>query len=96
MRIDDKKTSIEKDLEKLFCKRILKEGGLAIKLVPWSIIGLPDRMALRKPGRVDFVEFKDEGLPLRATQIKTAERMEKLGFKVHLINSYTSLNAFFE
>lgn len=96
MAIHREKTSIEKDLEKQFCKKIKIEGGLAIKLVPWSVIGLPDRLVLRKGSRVDFAEFKDEGLQLRATQKKTAERLGKLGFKVHLINSYTSLNAFFE
>lgn len=93
--MNDKKTSIEKDLEKLFCTRIKDEGGLAIKLVPISAIGLPDRLALRKGGRVDFVEFKDEGCDLRPAQKACALKITRLGFNYHLIDSYTTLNAFF-
>jgi hypothetical protein len=90
------KTSIEKDLEKLFCSKVKDEGGLAIKLVNISTLGLPDRLVLQKGGRIDFVEFKDEGLNMRPVQKATALKLQQLGFKVHLINSYTTLNAFFE
>lgn len=95
LTMNDKKTSIEKDLEKLFCARIKDEGGLAIKLVPISAIGLSDRLVLRKGARIDFVEFKDEGQDLRPAQKAFAIKITRLGFNYHLIDSYTSLNAFF-
>lgn len=90
-----KHSSIEKNLEKLFCLRIVEEEGMAIKLVPISALGLPDRLVLRKGGRVCFVEFKDEGLPLRPNQERMRKRLVQLGFEYYLINSYTTLNAFF-
>lgn len=90
------KTSIEKHLEKLFCSRIKDDGGIAIKLVPISALGLPDRLVLRTEGRIDFVEFKDEGEELRPAQKKIRDYIIYLGFNYHLINSYTSLNDFFK
>lgn len=93
--MNEKKTSIEKDLEKMFCQRIKEDGGLAIKLMPVSVIGLPDRLILRKGGKIDFVEFKDEGLDMRPNQKAVALRLTRLGFRVHLVNSILTANAFF-
>ncbi len=90
------KSSIEKDLEKSFCKELTREKGFAIKLKSISAIGLPDRLALRFGGNLDFVEFKDFGEKLRPAQKMVAKHLIRMGFRYYVVDSYETLNAYFE
>lgn len=87
----------EKVLEKKFnalVKNRLK--GWSIKLLPFNIAGLPDRMALLPLGRIFFAEIKTTGRPLRAIQKVIIDKIRKLGFNVYIIDNSEYLNEIIE
>jgi len=58
--------------------------------------GVPDRLVLLSFGRVVFVELKAPGKKLRPLQEKRKQQLEKLGFKVYIIDSYERVNEFLQ
>lgn len=76
----------EKDIEQTLRKAVKAQGGIALKLVSPSFIGIPDRLILMPKGKVAFVELKSTGSKLRPLQIKRKRQLELLGFKVYCID----------
>lgn len=79
---------LEKNIEAWFVQAIKKKGGVAIKLISSYTIGLPDRLVLLPQGKIFFVEFKAPGKKLRLLQIAEKNKLEKLGFEYHVVDSF--------
>lgn len=77
----------EKLLEKKLSREIKKLGGWAIKLLPFIISGLPDRLILLPGGVCMFAEIKTTGKVLRPVQKLIIRRLRKLGFDVRVIDT---------
>lgn len=54
---DSAKTK-EASIEKYLCARVKDHQGLALKLVPFGLKGIPDRLILLPGPRIIFVEVK--------------------------------------
>jgi len=76
----------ESSIESILTERVKREGGWAIKLAG-SISGLPDRMILYPGGRITFVELKAPGKKPRPLQISMHNKLQRLGFNVHVIDN---------
>jgi hypothetical protein len=55
---------------------------ILIKLHPFNVIGIPDRLVLGKGGRLFFLELKTSRGKLSKRQAKWKERLENYGFTV--------------
>lgn len=84
----------EKYIESRLRNEVKKLGGIAIKFLPISFNGLPDRIVLMPGGKLSFVELKRPGKVPSAIQFFVMAKLIKLGFKVLVINSIESLNEF--
>lgn len=84
----------EKLLESKLVKMVKDAGGLAVKLVAVSFVGLPDRLVLLPGGRVCFAEIKTTGQKLRPTQVAVKGILEKMGFTYYVIDCNTDLEQF--
>lgn len=82
----------EKDLEKKLAAEVERLGGWAIKLLPFLVSGLPDRLCLFPKGRVAFVEVKGTGETPTKIQKFIHRRLEKIGFKVWIVDSSAVIN----
>ena len=83
----------ERDIEKVLVREIEKQGGWAVKLSAQWIAGIPDRLILLPKGKVFFVELKAPGESPRPIQIRRAEQLRALGFKVYVIDSKEQIKA---
>lgn len=83
----------EKAIEKELNKRVKAVGGLSIKMLAGHIAGLPDRLILLPKGILFFVEIKTTGCKPSLIQRAIHKRLIKLGFKVHVIDSFKKLNS---
>lgn len=81
-------------IETLLKRKIEKLGGLCIKFISPSMAGVPDRIILLPKGKIYFAELKAPGEKLRPLQIKRKEQIEKLGFKIYVIDSYEKVDEF--
>ena len=77
---------IESDVEKEFRKQARLNGWWCLKLRVINHAGFPDRLLLKEPGRVKFVELKRPGKTARKLQKYVLNRLEKLGFECHVID----------
>jgi len=77
----------EKLIERKLASEVRKLGGWSIKLLPFLIEGLPDRLVLLPGGRLFFVEVKTTGQKPTPIQLYIHEKIRKLGFLVHVIDS---------
>lgn len=87
--------SNEKYLERQLKNQTEVLGALCIKLLPFQMAGLPDRMIL-KSGKAFFAEIKTKGQKLRPVQKTVHNMFKKVGFKVWLIDSEMELFYFLE
>lgn len=87
--IIESEKALEKKLNKLV-EAILK--GWSLKLLPFNIAGLPDRLVLLPGGIVFFAEIKTTGRPLRPIQKIVINKIRKLGFNVYEIDNSKTLN----
>lgn len=76
----------EKALENYLARRTRELGGWALKLYPWSIVGLPDRLVLYQ-GRVRFVELKVPRGQVSKVQRHVHRRLERHGFPVAVVRT---------
>lgn len=86
----------EKQLEKELVKRVKRLGGVALKLLPFLVKGLPDRLCLFPEGRVGFAEIKGPNGELKPLQKYWLKKLTKLGFKAVVIDSPQSLQTFID
>jgi VRR-NUC domain. len=76
----------EKAIEQALIKAVKQKGGLCLKLVSPSLVGIPDRLILMDGGRVGFVEVKTTGKKPRSVQVKRMKQLQQLGFKVFVLD----------
>lgn len=77
----------EKSIESKLAAEVRKHGGLAPKFVSPGLDGVPDRLILLPGGKAAFAELKAPGKTLRPLQAVRKRQLEKLGFRVFVIES---------
>lgn len=77
----------EKDIEHKLLTEVKSAGGLALKFVSPGFDGMPDRIVLLCGGKLGFVEVKALGKHPRPLQTARHRMLQKLGFKVYVIDS---------
>lgn len=83
-----KKSESEKTLERLLKTSVEnKLNGWCLKLLSAHISGLPDRICLIPGGKLFFAEIKTTDKKPRKIQLVVHEKIRKLGFDVHVIDS---------
>lgn len=86
-----KKKYSEKYLEKKLREEVKKLGGLALKFQSQSYTGMPDRLILMPDGKAYWAEIKTTGEELEPEQKTRKKMLEKMGFKVFVIDDRESL-----
>ena len=81
----------EKQLERKFTKVVKAAGGFPIKLLPFNLNGLPDRIALLPGGKLIFAEIKSPGKKSTKIQIYLQNKIQGLGFKVYVIDNQNDI-----
>ena len=84
----------EKDLERKLADDIKKLGGWSIKLLPFLITGLPDRLCLFSGGRVAFAEIKTTKKEPTKIQLKIHKKLRSLGFEVVVVDTSVGIDNF--
>ena len=77
----------EKDIEQALIRAVRKSGGMCLKFVSPGVDGVPDRLCLWPHGVAAFAELKKPGQRPRPLQVKRAEQLRGLGFRVEVIDS---------
>ena len=72
----------EKNIETRLVTEVRRRGGLAPKFVSPGLDGVPDRLILLPDGNFAFAELK----ALRPLQALRKRQLEKLGFRVFVID----------
>jgi hypothetical protein len=80
-------TSPESTLEKACLKAAKAAGHEFIKLHPWTVRGLPDRMLITKYGTIAFVELKAPDGVLTEMQKFWRDRLSMLGCRYVCLKS---------
>ena len=83
----------EKDLERKVCEYVKILGGIAVKWVSPSMVGVPDRICILPNGQVLFVELKSPNGKgrLSVKQKKMLEKLTSLGHRAICIQSLEEL-----
>ena len=76
----------EKNIEARLVAEVRRRGGLAPKYVSPGLDGVPDRLILLPGGKFAFAELKAPGKTLRPLQALRKRQLEKLGFRVFVID----------
>ena len=76
----------EKQIEQQLVQQVKTYHGLAPKFVSPGWDGAPDRLVLLPDGHMAFVELKAPGKKPRPLQVKRKRQLEKLGFRVYVID----------
>ena len=77
----------ESTVERYLVRKVKEMGGMAIKLNPIGMAGLPDRLILLPGARVIFAEVKRPGEKPRKIQTVTHNQLRLLGFRVEVVDS---------
>lgn len=77
----------EKEIEKKLVLEVKKRGGICPKWVCPSFDGMPDRIVLLPGRKFGFVEVKAPGESPRPLQVARHRLLERLGFKVYVLDS---------
>lgn len=76
---------IERDSESFLIQSVKSLKGMCIKLKFIGLLGAPDRLVLLPGGRFYFVELKQPTGKLETSQEVLFPKLERLGFKVHVL-----------
>ena len=76
----------EKNIETRLVAEVRRRGGLAPKFVSPGLDGVPDRLILLPGGKIVLAELKAPGKTLRPLQALRKRQLEKLGFRVFVID----------
>jgi hypothetical protein len=82
----------EKYIEQYLRKAVKDRGGWAIKLLPFNINGLPDKLCLLPGGKIFFAETKSTGKDASKLQSKIHIILRNLGFFVYVIDSTSQVD----
>jgi len=85
---------LERELEKIFVKRVVALGGMAEKFTSINKRSVPDRIVTLQSGRIIFVELKRPGAVATELQIRDHAIRRALGCDVRVINSLEQVHAF--
>ena len=77
----------ESTVERKLVTEAKKRGGFALKFVSPGLDGVPDRLVLFPGGRLAFVELKAPGKKMRPLQVRRAEQLRALGFRVYCVDN---------
>ncbi len=92
-----KKPEREKNLEaKLKDKVETVLGGWVLKLLPFVVSGLPDRLCLLPGGRLFFAEMKTTKKRAEKRQKIVHEQLRRLGFRVEVLDTSEKINEIVE
>lgn len=81
----------EKKIEETLTKHVKSLGGMCLKLLPFQVKGLPDRMVLLPQGKVIFIELKSSiGKPSKVQEYMLL-KIKNLGFETLIINSINQI-----
>ena len=83
----------EVSIERHFTRRVRMLGGKAIKLVPASMAGLPDRIVLWPDGTITFVELKRPNHKPTKLQARTHAWLRSWGFRVLVLDGTEGVDA---
>jgi hypothetical protein len=86
----------ESVVEKVLVQSVRTLGGLCLKLNFIGTMGAPDRLVLMPGGRFYFVELKQLSGKLEPSQEILFPRIEKRGFKVHILYGVEQVEQFVE
>lgn len=84
---------LERAVEEHLVGRVKAAGGMALKWVSPSLVGVPDRIVLLPGGRVFFVEVKRPGGKTRPIQDRVIGMIRRLGVEVHVVDSKEGVDA---
>lgn len=70
---------VEKEIEKLFCRKVRQAGGKAYKFISPGNSGVPDRLVILPGGKIGFVELKAPGEKPRPDQTYQIQQLENMG-----------------
>jgi len=76
----------EKQVEQRLVRAVKARGGICPKFVSPGFDGMPDRIVLLPGRHFGFVEVKAPGEVPRPLQISRHRLMEKLGFRVYMLD----------
>ena len=76
----------EREIERKLAQTVKSMGGICPKFTSPGFDGMPDRIMLIPGGKIGFVEVKRLGEKFRPLQLRRAEQLRKLGFKVFLLD----------
>lgn len=77
----------EKYIERKLVAHVKGIGGMCLKLLPFQMNGLPDRICLLPMGRVLFVETKSKGDRPSKIQKVVHGKLTKIGFPVMIVDN---------
>lgn len=89
------RSALETNTEQFLVAECRRRKAWALKS-EGLIAGFPDRMILAWPGRVAFVELKQEGEKPRPLQWARIRVLRKLGFRVEVITTREEARAFLD
>jgi hypothetical protein len=72
-------------------------GAMLVKLNPFGLVGIPDRLLLLPGGRAVFIELKTlDGGRVKTKQQRWHNRLRTLGFRVEVIWTVQQAGEFLE
>ena len=83
-------------VEQYLARRCRAEKGWALKLVPVSWAGLPDRLVLLSLGRMGFLELKRPGEKPSGRQTWWIGELRRLGYQAGWTDSKAGVDAFLD
>ena len=88
---------LEKDIEKRFCQRVRRIGGIPYKFKSPNRRSVPDRLCLFNVTFAIFVELKAPGKTSTPKQLKEQARIREKGFLVFQdVDTYEKVDDFIE
>lgn len=84
----------ESKIEKYLKKRVKETGGDSRKYVSPGRIGVADQLVLYRYPVFYFVEVKAPGKKPRSSQLREAERMQRLGYTYVVVDSLEAVDRF--
>ena len=87
---------MEKRLETRLKREAERLNGMYLKFTPQGTNGMPDRLILFPVNLLYFTEIRAPGKKLRPLQVKRKQQLERMGFKVYVIDSFKAIEDFIQ